>query len=500
MGERQPLGDRVPNPIRLIPANLDGGEGPEQFLDPEHLEIDITSTHLGGGPGAGPRPMWGFPFHSSCWDLFNAAREAQQKPPYITQVLFEALMSFPRNSISDFGHNYGGIAGYCMDLDAADIVQERHLLDRLLLPGEEPRLVYFEGDSASLEMQRQDPMYNDELRSVFEVAEESASQQHPHELRQEAFPNVNDIFRRFPFELLQMIVSELSPVQVIILRQSSTVFRHLPLSESFWRSQFLPGGMFECLFDAVKDDAYSRSVSWSTAYHRLIQISSSASLRNRRRVWKLSQVLGDICDKTAGIQDPFGDIDAPGIESRSEPPEDEAAEVRAGRCLRPFNQSFTAGSRVLRYYDDSYIADPMYMSASVVRIQGKTYVSGITWGGTCWDSGYTGHRESVVLCWLGEDQPCRIVGLHLALDQRGIRGICAVTSKDQLLNWAGDHHGLPKQRILFQEDPDRGTTVTSRDPGQRRFRLMAGCDVSRGHLTFRRAAVSINFLTFSPRR
>lgn len=486
MGERQPLGDRVPNPIRLIQDEFNGGEGPDHFLYPEHLEIDITSTHLGGGPGAGPRPLWGFPFHSSCWDLFNAAREAQQKPPYITQVLFEALLSYPRNGITDFGHNYGGIAGYCMDLDAADIVQERHLLDHLLMPGEEPRLVYFEGDSAALEMQRQDPMYNDELRSVFEGAEESASQQHPHELEQEDSPNANDIFRRFPFELLQMIVSELSPVEVITLRQSSTVFRHLPLSESFWRSQFLPGGMFECLFDALKDGAYNRSVSWSTAYHRLIQISSSASLKNRRRVWKLSQVLGDICDKAAGIQDPFGDIDAPGIESRSESSreDDEVAEVRVGRCLRPFNQSFTTGSRVLRYYDDAYIADPMYMSASVVRIQGKTYVSGITWGGMCWDSGYTGHRESVVLCWLGEHETCRIVGLHLALDQQGIRGICAVTSKDRLLSWAGDHHGLPKQRVLFQEDPDRETTVTSRDPGQRRFRLMAGCDVSRGHLTF----------------
>ena len=54
-----------------------------------------------------------------------------------------------------------------------------------------------------------------------------------------------DPFPVLPAEILQNILHHLPIADVIRLRQSSRVYANMPLSQSFWRSRFLPGREFE---------------------------------------------------------------------------------------------------------------------------------------------------------------------------------------------------------------------------------------------------------------
>lgn len=393
-------------------------------------------------------------------------------------------MSFPRNELTDFGHNYGGVAGYSTDRDLRDGLHEDCQLSRLL-PGEEPRLVYNRTNDTILGIQMLDPMHNAELRSVFENGEESARHSFGHrpgEVQPKRSLEDKDIFQRFPFEILDLIVLELSSPEVLALRQSSRVFRHLPLSEKFWRSRFLPGQEFECVFDALDDRTYDRRLPWSIVYQRLMRISPNVSLKNRRRVWKLSQALGDLYDKSVEGRRDNRPILPESIETNREPREDDVAWVRAGRCLRPFDQRFSTGSRVLDDHESFLRVGSYDMKVQVVRILSNTYVCGLRWdrrspwGPRTEGPGYIRHREEVVLRWDHQDQPFEIVGFHLALDQHGVRGLCAVSSTNQLSSWAGDYHGLPKQRLMLEENLE--DIERSEEPQEKRFRFDFGFDVS----------------------
>lgn len=200
------------------------------------MEIDIISSQCGERWAVGPgQRIWGFPFHCSCWDLLIARREAHGAVQYEPQTLFDVLRSFPRHRLSEFGHDYGGIAGWDIELDLFDIVDPSHRPCHLL-PGEEPRLVYDHTNRALLQMQRQNPMCVTEISSVFRGERPSGgavSEAHSGDYLPSFNTRYSEPFGKLPIELLQFIISELSSPDVIALKQSSRVFQRLPLPETF---------------------------------------------------------------------------------------------------------------------------------------------------------------------------------------------------------------------------------------------------------------------------
>lgn len=489
VGERLPHADQVPNPLRQESSNANKDQDTDEILQREYMQIHISSIPFGDGPTVGSRPLWGFPFHCSCWDLFNADRKAHGKPPYNPQALFEVLMSFPRDNLTDFGHNYGGVADYgCrLDLEAGQVVQGYDQFGPLL-PGEKStfKLAYNRTNSTILDIQKQDPMYNAEIRSVFETEDSSADLTFgpPPDMRQEEnCAEGNDMFREFPYGILWSILSHLSQKDFFNLRRSSRVFRHMFIPEVYWRSRFLPQKKLECVFDALDDHTYDRKVPWSIAYQRLMYISRNASLKNRRRVWKLSRTLGNLHDEAAEIRGGTDTILSQDIEHHRGFWEGEGSDLAwayAGGYLRMSNQSFAAGARVLQFQDGFFPADMREMRVSSVDHLDKSYVCGLSWGWNRGQLGHVRHRKGDLLFWRHQPRwDVRIVGFHLALDQHGIRGLCAVSANNKLSNWSGCLYGLPKKRLMLYESPDDQEDLNRQEPPRLRIiRFKAGLDVS----------------------
>lgn len=217
------------------------------------MEIDIGSSQFGDQPAVGPvQRIWGFPFHCSCWDLLIARRETHGVAKYEPQALFDALRSFPRHRLSKFGHDYGGVAGYDLEVDLFYVVDPSHQACHLL-PGEEPRLVYDRTDRELLQMQKQNRMCVAEISSSFRGERPPGSQvpeAHPVDGLENVTDRCGEPFGKLPIEVLQFIIFELSCPEVVALKQSSRVFQLLPLPDTFWRSCFLPGREFEYVFEA----------------------------------------------------------------------------------------------------------------------------------------------------------------------------------------------------------------------------------------------------------
>ncbi|POS68559.1 hypothetical protein DHEL01_v213047 [Diaporthe helianthi] len=218
VGERHQFHDLVPNPLRNgVDGAVDSEQGVilasdlsgiiEENIKGENMEIDICSSQFGANFAVGPGPpIWGFPFHCSCWDVLNAYRETQREARHEIQALFDVLRSFPRQKLVDFGHNYGDVAGYDLEVDWFDVIDPSHEPFGLL-PGEEYRLVYDRSDRALLEVQKHDPMQVFELFPVFTVetpAGSSALQAYPVDIRNDYPVGYSDPFGKLPVELLHV--------------------------------------------------------------------------------------------------------------------------------------------------------------------------------------------------------------------------------------------------------------------------------------------------------
>lgn len=424
------------------------------------MEIDIVSSQFGDQPAVGPgQRIWGFPFHCSCWDLLIARRETHGAAQYEPQALFDVLRSFPRHKLSEFGHDYGGIAGYDIEVDLFDIVDPSHQLCQLL-PGEEPRLVYDRTDRALLQMQKQDPMYVSEVSSVFRGERSPggpAAEAHPVDGVHNVTTGYSEPFGKLPIELLQFIISELSSPEVVALKQSSRVFQSLPLPDTFWRSRFLPGREFEYVFEALKYFE-TRNGQWRTIFQYLRDMRNSPGLTNRRRVWGLARSLDDFVETRRKNRICYGTM----VRSYFEPAAAEGEDAiwcEGHRCLRPFNQPFATGCREL--YVRTMLVPPTstYVYVSVVDILGKAYICGLRFEestSTVQQIGYVRPGNETLLIWNTQSEPRQAMGFHVALDQHGVRGLCIVSGANVLSGWAGQHEDIPKRRLAVPVDKEDG--------------------------------------------
>lgn len=478
VGERHRFNDLVPNPVRNNNhgnvVSEEGGTlstGPPESIEADTMEIDLISSQFGDQPAVGPgERIWGFPFHCSCWDLLIARRETHGAAKYEPQAVFDVLRSFPRHRLSEFGHDYGGVAGYDLEVDLFEIVDPSHQACHLL-PGEEPRLVYDRTDRELIHMQKQDPMCVTEISSAFRGEMPPGSpvpEAHPVDGLGNVTNRCSEPFGKLAIEILQFIISELSSPEVVALKQSSRVFQRLPLPDTFWRSRFLPGREFEYVFEALWH-FQNRNGQWRAIYQHLRDMSKSPGLVNRRRIWELAQTLSDFVETRLENNICSGKA----VRSYFEPAaaaEDDAIWTEGHRCLRPFNQAFSTGCREL--YVRTMLAPPNATNiyVSVVEILDKIYVSGLRFeesGGTIQQMGYVRPGNETLLMWNAQSEPSRSTGFHLALDQHGVCGLCVVSGGKELSGWAGRYDNVPKRRLVVSAG-ERGDIL----------KLKGGFDVS----------------------
>lgn len=145
---------------------------------------------------------------------------------------------------------------------------------------------------------------------------------------------------------------------------------------------------------------------------------------------------------------------------------------------------FSDRSRAL--YNRTLTVPPKISHAivSLVEIYRRCYVSGIrieAADGSYSVVGYQ-HAANEVLLSVATSG---ISGFHLAQDERGFRGLAVLSTSGILSNWAGDHHGVPVRRLVF--DP-----VTAAQNSARH--LKCGFDVSSSSYSNDKSAANAPFV------
>lgn len=457
-GERRQFEDVVPNPLR---NNVDYSIHSHDHLlnsdagddNPEVIEIDINSSAFGTNLAVGPgQRITGFPFHCSCWELFGKAQGTRSASIDEIQALFDLLRSFPRHELVDFGHKYGGIATYDLELNIFHLTYSISPLNRLL-PGEEPRPVYIRDDEAGQELQKHDPLEIEEIQLAFRHSEDVANLPSPAQPREPcmtAGTGVLDPFRKVPVEILQLILGVLSSQDVVSVKQSSRSFQYTPLGDTFWRSRFEPGREFESIFEA-QDYFQTRNGQWKTIYHKFKALNRTPALVNRERIWTLAEVLSDLLSTKLNLSQCFGTPLRSYFEPTAHQLEEDGFWLKASRCLRAFNEDFDTGSRTLFA---RAIVIPQNIDGiliSTVEVLGKTYICGLRFQhseGPAIGLGYIRPGTETLCTWRSGTRPSSFVGFHLAQGQRGIHGLAIVSSKDGLSDWVGEHYHIPKRRLV----------------------------------------------------
>lgn len=190
-------------------------------------------------------------------------------------------------------------------------------------------------------------------------------------------------------------------------------------------------------------------------------MSKAPGLLNRRRVWGLARTLDHIVETQVKNHTCSGTIVHSYFEPAA-PEEDDGIWSEAHRCLRPFNQSFTTGCRELFVRSMVVPQNASNIHVSVVDILGKTYVSGIRFEGSrgiVQQIGYVRPGNETTLIWDAQSEPLQATGLHLALDQHGVRGLCVVSGAKKLSGWAGQHENIPKRRLVVPLGKEDGITA-----------------------------------------
>lgn len=457
-GERRQFEDVVPNPLRnkvdqSIHSHDDLLSSDAGDEDTEVIEIYINSSAFGTNLAVGPgQRITGFPFHCSCLEVFRKAQSIRSASIDEIQALFDLLRSFPRHELVDFGHKYGGIAMYDLELNIFHLTYSIPPLDRLL-PGEEPRSVYIRDDEAGQELQKHNPLEIEEIQLTFGHSENVTNLPSPVQPREPfmtAGTGVPDPFGKLPVEILQLILDVLSSEDVVSVKQSSRPFQYTPLADTFWRSRFEPGREFGHIFEE-KDYFRFRNGEWKTIYHKFRTLNLTPTLVNRKRIWTLAEVLGGLLSTKRNVSQCFGTPLRSYFEATAQQMEEDGSWMKASRCLRAFNEDFDTGSRTLFA---RAIVVPQNLDGiliSTVEVLGNTYICGMRLQhseGPAIRLGYVRPGAETLCTWRTGKRPTSFVGLHLAQGQRGIHGLAIVSSKNGLSDWVGEHYRIPKRRLV----------------------------------------------------
>ncbi|VUC30409.1 unnamed protein product [Clonostachys rosea] len=415
---------------------------PESAVDGNWVEVDLTENEFGKRyrPQHRPPPFWGFALHCACldllWDLNPRMRSADA-----IQALFHICRSQPSlHGTMKWGHDYGGLFYWYPDVSDC-------------LPGEELELKPF---SAS---ERNQPTHDPSDVTIFDIEVDHGDSKAVNEAQEQQMSVVGtatttDPFRLLPCELILCILNELPSSDVCSLRLASRMCASTTLSDTFWRSRFLPG--YECphLYSLVQ--RLSSPGKWRSTYMNAKRHKNSVAMDNRKRTWTLAYDISEMVEKSLSFTN-IRVVDKSPTDAKrptQASPGQTWKHVESAVC--PLKSRFDDGSRAL-YEDSLAVESPIVkVSASLLSINEKIYVCGLELtqeSGMVMTFGYYSSNNSgfIVQKPISLETFDSFAGFHVAVDARGIRGLRAVSISGNLSPWVGDYNDVPKKKIIFPE-------------------------------------------------
>ena len=360
-----------------------------------------------------PRGLWGFGFHSACWNIFTKVWLPDPG------ALFVVCLSFPviSSGVLRWGHYYDGVPRY-NTLDGDDRMVPYPMRNR------PPKFTDFLADPLGI------PDLYDKLKSSLppKIGMSTGS------IHDAGI--VDDPFSVLPLDILYCILVALPSKDAQSLWAASPTFATLKLSEKFWASRFKEPHEYQYLFEAFDDPPKS----WRAFYH-LVQnwAPATPNINNRKRIWRLALRLRNLLNQ-----------------------------VREASCqgspLRSFLKPDSAASLLNwhscdnRVYDDfahlrtrelslSGISGAKLRAVSFVDFNGHKFISGlrlIKENGQSECLGYI-HPLEEIHTGLTPTQGMR--GWMLAGNDLGFRAIAIVGDNDENFEWIGDPSGYTQWYI-----------------------------------------------------
>ena len=395
--------------------------------------VDGTQPEVGVVPSDDDSPIWGYTFHSGCWDILSAAYSSSRPREGIdVQALFDLCRSQPiQSGVMIWGHDYGGLLGF------------RERPDMFF--GEEPWL----SGSFLKDIYVFNPGDISELATVVETIDET--QVYPSKFCDEtAVPRTGasiDPLASFPAEIVADIFVYLDTHDVRNFRLASRTAASLQLPSRFWKSRFSLGGEFSWVHEAKMHPKSTKA--WKALYLGIKSLPDTQSIRNRKRVWELAHVICHLVDQRLASPTCYGRLCPTSMEL--EGTKDNLSWNTASSSTKPSALLFLGGSRPLFERRVAIPKASFKVFVSFAYINHAIYVSGIrliSQDQPVIILGYTRPENEMQLIWNTDKQEAiSITGFIVAGDEKGIRGLAALDTEGIPSRWVGDHYQVSKKRL-----------------------------------------------------
>lgn len=381
--------------------------------------------------GDGLPEVWGFPFHSSCWDLLE---QSNPEPCIDIDALFRLCRSqrVSNDGLLDWGHDYGG------------------LIDWISTPGEGTNNWELRPGNSF------DPL--DIFKSVKHHLDEVELVSGNQALSTQGFEGKPDAFSSLPVEIISAFLALLPSKDVANLRLASRRIASIELPDSFWISRFRPGHEFDHIYEA-KPHLVTRRGHNKLNYLAVKQARdesgiTSRALDNRRRIWGLCEGMHETLRQ-------MKDVECRGIELPSQFEPDVTPKYLDGRVWTTISDRDPSLCSVQDILYERFVTAPpngrLTAFVSTISLFGNQYVTGLRIRdnyGYEKSFGYVRRdNERRLSPHRGIKHP--VISLTAAFDAQGVRGL-ALSSDEGLIesDWIGDHSGLPKKvlpGVLFSD-------------------------------------------------
>lgn len=243
-----------------------------------------------------------------------------------------------------------------------------------------------------------------------------------------------DLFARLPEEIRTAIASCLVTSDALSLRTASRSFWHIFYSQQFWKSRFsLLHSDRSWLFEALDGDGIR---DWRYLYRRTSDLSFSAALQNRKRIWPLAIGIRSIlCQDDLENSESY-DMATSGHTNPQNTENPKSIEVAGMVESQPAPSQLVRGCRITRRQRLT-LSEPgklSHIAFSLVLVGNTKYISGLRFvaSKTSHQIGYRSPREHLLLL------DSRLKGWRIAVGARGIQGIqCVLDDMEADSPWFG---------------------------------------------------------------
>ena len=378
----------------------------------------------------------GFVLHDSCWSLLQKASE-----PTLISIhrLVEVCESLPfplRTSTVCWGHDFGGL--WAIRSRNAFAWQEEFFQPR------QPSTVFWDGLEDPFDVSCIPKMLAADIRLPFAKPLVKAS---------------GDCFALLPWELCVKVAILLSTNDALNLRRASASFLPLYTSGCFWASRFSADGERGFLFEAQRPRGY---LGWLTLYKLSRPSHCPSELRNRQRVWGLTNMIANLVQRHRGEILPIPASRASGQCLPAQVSCDIRFESEDG-CWNLFHE----GCRSLGTSIVTLPSDLIQIGITTIEMGTCTYVTGIHF--------MSKRNHSISVGYVAEPEE-RIVmtndfyGFRVAISQSGMRALQLIGKNERCSQWIGNPTDILISDRLVRSEAVRRLAVSydvSHSPARR---------------------------------